>query len=799
MKKKINRHSGPVFAVLTDWFRGQYQQELIAGIEYEAKRQGAEVLYFAGRGLHSPEAYDAHQNTVYDLIPLSSINGLVVTGLLANRCTDREMCSFLNKFAGLPIITIDYRAEGIPGLFLDNKQGFRKLLEHLLNNHHCRKPAFIRGTGGNFDALQRFELFREMLDTHKIPFDEKYVVEGDYSYTAGKKAVKILIEERQLHPGMEMDAIVASNDLIALGAIDELHALGFNVPGDIAITGFDDLSDARDSIPPLTTIRQPAFAIGKQAVQALLDYSNTPHEISFHTECIIRNSCGCTGLSDESKETAAADFLPRDHLGARQIRPYRYNRISEFYIYQLIYVSDALKQVMNIGELARWIHEGFTSLNIQECYLFLYGQSGRPGPPYTLAAGYNRNGIISAGGTLSTITSVLDFLAPSGQSTSYCLLPLLFRDESFGFLIMDVNLKAWIAYETIRSQVSGSLKNIFMLEEIREVNKKLTDANAHLRRSDEEKNLFFINVAHETRTPLTLVRNYLEKYIQSHAPDRELAVINENLEILTRNMLRFLNLGQFEKIAGFTHSLHTPHSDKQTPRRLPAECEISPDKPSVFIVDDNFSMLQFLQDSLKGLYSVYLAADVNSALLKLERISGPEVIISDIMMDGTDGHEFLKRVSAHPRFAGVPFIFLTARHTENERLKGLAGGAVDYIEKPFSIKELMQKIAALINLRKRMSRKEAMKIRKRLTVFLSGEDTQEPTTRQELFVSLCLQYRITDREKDVLTFILKGKLNKEIACILNLTQRTVEYHITNIYRKFGINDRFRLMELFSPE
>ncbi|MBN2440249.1 MAG: substrate-binding domain-containing protein [Spirochaetales bacterium] len=972
MKKKGKKSHYPVFGVVSSWFRGQYQHALVSGIEYEAKRKGARVLYFAGRCLHSPDPYDAFQNIVYDIIPIQSLDGLIITGLLANYCTDNQMRDFIHRYSALPVITIDYKIPGIPGILLHNEQGLMKLLTHLVKDHGYGKIAFICGSTGNLDAQQRLMIYKNTLTSCNLPVHQELIIPGDFSYLSGRKAVNTLCIEKGLKPGTDIDAIVASNDLMALGAMDELSLLGIKVPEDIAVTGFDDSLDAGVTSYSLTTVRQPVFSIGKKAIDSLIDYSSAKQETYFDTELVIRNSCGCRIHTRKSMYTDKRKMLYDEPDISSVISNEREmdfgsgEKISEFYMYQLIYVSDALKQVRTLDELESWMHEGFVSLGLHECYLFLYNSTLKIPGEYSLVAGYNRKGKISTSEKINyTDATLFGTLLLSEYQSSHCLLPVLFRENQFGFLLLGVNIKSWIAYETLRSQVSASLKNIFLINEIQKINKELEKANMELKQADKQKTNFFINIAHETKTPLTLIKNYLEKYMQECGPNDDLFIIKNNIEILLENMVNFLDVEKIEKgkilynhqqliqlslmienkvimfreiakkkniritsaveerifiradpwavdrilnnlmdnaikytqvsgrinvtlvrnaghvllsvddngpgieqdkinhiyqpyyqLSGEIKSSQgigmglyivkkiidelkgsiTVKSKKEkgtcfvislkesagnetdsilknreweqsylSSATLPGKMSvikplkeelISPDKSTLLIVDDNHAMLSFLQSALKEKYNVFMASNVKEALIKLEKIPKPEIIVSDIMMDGMDGYEFLTSLTAVKEFSDIPFIFLTAKHTEEERLRGLSAGAIDFIEKPFSVKALKNKIESIISLGKKQRKREAAKMKMKIDSLFGDYEQTKIDSKYHKFEKDCLAFRITHREKDILACILKGLANKEIAAALNITRRTVEFHITNIYKKCGVGDRFELLTRF---
>jgi CheY-like chemotaxis protein len=114
--------------------------------------------------------------------------------------------------------------------------------------------------------------------------------------------------------------------------------------------------------------------------------------------------------------------------------------------------------------------------------------------------------------------------------------------------------------------------------------------------------------------------------------------------------------------------------------------------PFVLLVEDNEPLLEIMQDILEAEgYGVMAAPDATQALRFLERAS-PDLIVSDIMMPGLNGYEFYARTQAHPQWAVIPFIFLTARADKRDMLMNQAPGVQDVITKPFRRRELLQAV-----------------------------------------------------------------------------------------------------------
>ena len=144
----------------------------------------------------------------------------------------------------------------------------------------------------------------------------------------------------------------------------------------------------------------------------------------------------------------------------------------------------------------------------------------------------------------------------------------------------------------------------------------------------------------------------------------------------------------------------------------------------------------------------------------------------------------------------IPFIFLTALSGVQERIKGLELGAIDYIEKPFSLEELQTKIESILSLRQRQEEKDLIQIKKKINdlLLIPNENDVELSTRN--FESMCRKLGMSNRKLEITKLLLKGFLYKQIASELNISMRTVEYHIARIYKMLNVKNRYELISKF---
>ena len=229
------------------------------------------------------------------------------------------------------------------------------------------------------------------------------------------------------------------------------------------------------------------------------------------------------------------------------------------------------------------------------------------------------------------------------------------------------------------------------------------------------------------------------------------------------------------------------------------EENINPGKYNILILDDNLDMLFFLQSSLKEKYNIYPVKNGIEGLEKIKKIEKVDIIISDVMMDEMNGYDFIVNLRKNGEFGDIPFIFLTAKSTIEEKIKGLSFGAIDYIYKPFLIEEIEAKIESLIKNKIYQKQKNAQELKKRLDRALDGIDEKNNHIDNDLLKidELCKKYNISIREKEILILLLQGLFNKEIGLKLNISIKTVEFHTHNIYNKIGIDKKMELLNILN--
>lgn len=287
--------------------------EFMSGVLAAARAGDVNIVSFVGGKpivIGEPEHQKASYG-LYDLIKTEQFDGILLSADVAHGLSQKEIQTFCNFFAPLPVASFAVPVEGVTSIIADNEAGMRAVVRHLIETHKYERIAFVRGPVGQIEADQRYNAFLAELKEHHIRFDEHLVAEGDYSTESGRTAVRTLLDER----GMAIQAIVAANDRMAFGVLEALQQRGIQVPDKIAVTGFDDVAESQSMGVPLTTVRQSFYDMGLTAFAALMKRIDGEAVIDIQplpTELVVRWSCGCLPESIER-----AIVLPKEvaHTG----------------------------------------------------------------------------------------------------------------------------------------------------------------------------------------------------------------------------------------------------------------------------------------------------------------------------------------------------------------------------------------------------------------------------------------------------------------------------------------------------
>ena len=241
-------------------FSDPFFSEFIAGIGNKAAEQEYDLLV----STHAPES-EQEKQAYARATQRGWVDGLIVIRTRENdsRIQHLHEQNFPFVVFGRTNLPFDY-----PYVDEDGVAGMRLLVQHLADLGHQR-IGFIMPPAGLMFSQYRLQGYYETMAANNLPVAPEWIVEGDLTQRSGAEAA-----ERLLAVQPRVTAVICGNDLMAMGAINQMQQNGLTVGTDIAVAGFDDIPASAYSNPPLTTLHQPIYDIGRQTCAMLIDIVN---------------------------------------------------------------------------------------------------------------------------------------------------------------------------------------------------------------------------------------------------------------------------------------------------------------------------------------------------------------------------------------------------------------------------------------------------------------------------------------------------------------------------------------------
>ncbi|KKL64205.1 hypothetical protein LCGC14_2167360, partial [marine sediment metagenome] len=217
------------------------------------------------------------------------VDGIIISGVTGKSREEKEYIQSLHK-KGIPVVLIDREIEDYFTniVMIDNEGAASKGIYHCLDLGH-KRIGLISAPLDIKIFSDRFKGYRKALEEKGIEFNQSLVIEGDQTTQSGREASKQFLSLDD-----PPTAIFALTDLMAIGALKEIQERGLKVPEDISVIGFDDIPLASLVNPALTTIAQPIYEIGREAMSLLIKNIEKKHltksKIILDTRLIVRES-----------------------------------------------------------------------------------------------------------------------------------------------------------------------------------------------------------------------------------------------------------------------------------------------------------------------------------------------------------------------------------------------------------------------------------------------------------------------------------------------------------------------------
>ena len=253
--------------------------ELVKSIEMAAFERGYDVIL-------SNTNYDARRTSHY----VRRIIERKIAGVAL--MTSELDLSLIDELARkqVSVVFLDLGAAGerMSNLVVDYEMGIEEAIHYLVSEGH-RRIAYVGGPARLRSAARRLEAFRDSVARHLPEAGPPAIYEGDFKLEGGQQAAREMLRSKP-----RPTAVLAANDMMALGVMRECQAAGLRIPEELSLVGFDDIAFAALADPPLTTISLPRTELGRKAVEALMMTIERPShqgiEIHIPTHLITRGS-----------------------------------------------------------------------------------------------------------------------------------------------------------------------------------------------------------------------------------------------------------------------------------------------------------------------------------------------------------------------------------------------------------------------------------------------------------------------------------------------------------------------------
>ena len=270
-----------------------FQDAFSRGIITKARELDYNVVFFSSFGGYGIKLYEQGELFMTELPCYEELDGIIITpDVMDVKEMFEDYRRKIKKRCKCPVVSIRKEIDNYYNVIVDNNIIMDEIIRHFIEVHGFDRINFLSGPLGTPDSDGRLNSYKRILSEYNIPIDERRIYYGNFWKDSGYAAVDYWLNTLDDLP----QAIVCANDFMAFSVCKALAERGIKVPEQIAVSGCDDLNDAAEFNPALTTVRIPYFDMGMEAV-AIIDKHNKgmvqPRYSIIEASTVFRESCGC--------------------------------------------------------------------------------------------------------------------------------------------------------------------------------------------------------------------------------------------------------------------------------------------------------------------------------------------------------------------------------------------------------------------------------------------------------------------------------------------------------------------------
>lgn len=435
-------------AVLIEKPNKDYQAGILKGIYKAAFSRDLNVAVFSVTMPRSSDNYHSGEMNIFTLPgDYSKFCGVIYLPDTVDFSTrDMVVTEPLLRHAkenNVPVVTIDFKIDGIPCFLSDDSDVVKAMVNHMVNAHGCRDIAYMTGIKGHPHAEHRLSAFRSAMRENGLKIQNNRIFYGDFWRNEGENVVNSLIEGKNGLP----EAIICANSYMTDSVYNALFSRGLRVPRDIRLANYGETAD---DVSFMTSTIRCTDKIGYEACLGLIDLANgktipqeNPIKCDFTENFAL--TCGCTLADDynlnrfkHDRDNSFSDFFSEFNtmsealINSKDMREmfwtanwftYSFNELESIYICMC---DDVVKPEASIAE-------NYVRTSYSDEMLIAYSRINHPDGTRDEFVGTNRR------------FSIREVFPPlfdgSGEPAAYVFRPLHFENRCFGFAVISYGSK----------------------------------------------------------------------------------------------------------------------------------------------------------------------------------------------------------------------------------------------------------------------------------------------------------------------------------------------------------------------
>ncbi len=270
-----------------------FQWEVINGINATAEREGYRVEIFSNFGTFGDNfLHTEGEKNFINLPDLKEYSGIIMAPDTFDIAGAYDsLCAIIEKEAKCPVVSLRYKDDKWYSIVTDDTSAMEGMVEHMITEHGLKRICFMTGRMDLEDAHKRLHGYLNVMGKHGLPIENEMIFHGDYWRNKGEEAVEWFMSGSE-YP----EAIVCSNDFMAISVCDALINRGIGIPQDVCVSGFDCIDEARYYNPSITGVAVDFYKMGATAVEIITDVAAGKEREKctyIDTKINYGGSCGC--------------------------------------------------------------------------------------------------------------------------------------------------------------------------------------------------------------------------------------------------------------------------------------------------------------------------------------------------------------------------------------------------------------------------------------------------------------------------------------------------------------------------